>query len=281
MRHPFQDIQNVQPAHATSTSVRYAYNCHTPKTPAHRVQHAGPQKPTFHVSPAVAANGATKISINDNVKGRLPGFVRGLNIQTLDAGTFTATNISWKAIHDNSKVSLVAAIPAERVPDFLAREGQRGNCSINLEAINKPSDSIISSDRPIFKFSATRKAPQQEMQRMCASDAPQPYVPNTQARKGAHQKGTSCKLGYGYLCYIKRYTECQGVAILKFQSRAGEAATSCPSMAHCRSDGAPAHDDPELACHLREYTPKMTEFALQRLRAGIKVSIIRDGTYTA
>lgn len=179
------------------------------------------------------------------------------------------------------QVSLVAALPAACLDDFISRECQRGACYINCEDTGKPSKSLLRDDRAFCKFAATRKAQQQSRQSMRASDAPQPYILGTKARKNAIQKGASCKLGCGYHSSIKQYSKCKDVAIIKFPCEANETSASCQCMKHFLENGTPAHGDQEAAFHLREHTEEMKDFVLKLRRANIKTSIILESTWTA
>jgi hypothetical protein len=64
---------------------------------------------------------------------RPPCFVNGLVSQAPPAGVFSANELMWTKVRDRGGICNVAAIPKDRIHDFVGGENERGNTTIKME----------------------------------------------------------------------------------------------------------------------------------------------------
>lgn len=217
-------------------------------------------------------------NLNDGT--RLPKFVRQLRQQLPDPGAFDCLGLRWLCIKDRNTFFLAAAIPSNRLEDFVAGEALRGSCKLLLSAKDGEKDrqATCCYAKPAHVY-------QQEQARKEMSEAAAPSVPGDtvvpdgyQARRGKLQMQLSARVGCKYRFTVKRFSKVPDVAIIKFPCGESPAdnARSCLSMMHLLEDGTLAHAGRDS--HL-DFTPFAVEFVLERLKMHMRPALILEGAY--
>ena len=229
-------------------------------------------------SPLAERNGtsiARARALTKHMPGRLPAFARELQQQEPGIGPFSTAALTWKRIKDGQHYALVAAVPEHRLEDFLAGEGKRASTQVHLRVFKTPTDGITLNQRGSCFYSAPDKAHQRARQQLLPSEDAEPMLDGKRARKGALQRGTSCKMNCAYHFFAKAYAKQPGTIILKFPCGGGDTIGTCSSMQHRDTTGALAHDG--MTLHGLKYTDEMRDFVVGKLKAHIKPAIIRAG----
>lgn len=229
---------------------------------------------------ALAAWSESVLEVNAQLQGVLPRYVRDLHLQTPQHGPFDRDNLKWELGEERQQWALVAAVALHRVKDFLAGEGERGGCRVQLRVVNGQGAKrgVCSYARPTHKHEQV----QQELTKM---DDPQPSLPQGEpvpegytARRGTLQMKRSARVGCQYHFFVQTYSKVPGVAIFKFPCDKGDCVRSCFLMQHVKKGGAPAHAG--LRKHVR-YTDEILDWILARLKVHMKPALIMSGAPAA
>eukprot|EP00892_Ulva_mutabilis_P003370 jgi/Ulvmu1/1404/UM011_0132.1 len=157
-----------------------------------------------------------RVQVLDFIEGRLPAFVRDMQLQRPAAAVFSVHDLEWECIVDNKHYLLVTAIPKDRVADFRAGEALRGMTKVLQYPKRACSKGMAVDDQAVCKFGPVKPAIQKVRQNMLASSTPHTDRSDAKARRGKNQMRKGCKMGCTYGFVVKRYQKAADVAILKF-----------------------------------------------------------------
>lgn len=219
---------------------------------------------------------------------KMPVYVKKLEIQVPDAGHFTVNHLTWQHVesgHTESPYSLVAAIPHNRLYDFLGGEEDRGKCFINLNNKNdkKRSKHILLKKESECIFGSVRSSEQKERQNMMASDEPKATKTGKKGRHNKLQDGTSCKMDCSYRFFAVRYDNAhRDKVILRFPATKQDTAATCRAMKHLYrspngSEEATDHGQQLCQHHLHVHQDDIRDFIIEKIRQDTKPAAIISG----
>lgn len=270
LRHPLGEINpNVQlPAiPAVSPDVQYTSSClHEPHHPSTEA----PRECTLNMKQSKRHH-------------RVPEYVKHteLTLQTPAEGPFSVDDLNWVnvVVHEPHR-ALVAAIPPDRLDDFVEGEGSRGWCQVRAKS-QGTSDSLSVNKRCFCMFGAPDHAIQKQRQLLKGSAEPLPAKSGGKGRCAANHKGTSQKKGCQHRFGATLYRDVPDKLFIRFPCQRDDTVQTCAAMKHSTNSGLDTHADESCERHLREYQADIEELAVQLLRTNTKPAAIITSMFPA
>jgi hypothetical protein len=166
---------------------------------------------------------------------RVPECAKTLEAQQPGPGLLNAEDLEWSKIMDRGNTYMVAAIPKDRLEDFVAGEGERGCTIINVahksdnRSVGLVTDLVCECKYGCHK-GTTRKR---------KAETP---LTEAQGRRSKIMMHDSIKKGCKYQFTAKEYQKHEGVLFIKFRAYGEDVNGLCLGMHHISDDGYPAHE---------------------------------------
>lgn len=210
---------------------------------------------------------------------RVPTYVKTLTLQHPNQARFSVLDLEWTTVHENRQFFQVAAIPVNRLEDFLAGEGERGSTGVpgssllNVESKStKEAPGVLTRLVVRCKYGQLRKKAHKEK-----ASLPMDIVEQQGLQRSALILGRSIKKGCCYEFTVKRYATHPGMAIIKFVSKDGAAAGDlCSTMQHLDASGVAVHNG--LTQHV-PHTQEVRDFITERLKANCSTRTVLKGAF--
>jgi hypothetical protein len=200
---------------------------------------------------------------------RVPKYVRSVPLLVPDKKPFNAIDLQWVAAVELKQHFKVAAVPMERLDDFVRGEAVRGATSVYCRDKGHKTGGVITSkvgDCIYGKLKGARGNKQQGKSLAQAGES---------QRRSKIVHGESIKKNCAYGFTVKEFAARPKVAFIKFHCTVEDMhGDMCQSMRHENDEAVPAHEG--LLDHV-QYTEAAEKIVLDRLDASCSVKVILDG----
>lgn len=188
-----------------------------------------------------------RVSIDSSAPGKLPGFVRKLQQHSLAPGAISVDDLQWELVDYQGQFSLAAAIPEDRLPDFIAGESKRGFTNLTLLANRTATDSTPLDAEATCWFRTTKFRSERMLQTLMAAGPPEQGSPGEALwlRRVNACTGGGCGDNCRYAFQAKMHAKAPGVVVLKFECEMWDTPETCRAMRHLSLIGEEAHSELE------------------------------------
>jgi hypothetical protein len=167
----------------------------------------------------------------------VPTWTTRQHVQTPKPGYFDVKSLTWKLEYDNGLYHKVAAIPEQRLANFVAGEEQRGETTLKIRGQYRQKPSLRLDDRYYCIYEGRRN---KQLQDRCNNA--QAWASVVESGKcDSVALGDSFKCGCTYHFQVKGYKGAPGVVYIRFTVGKTNAEHGVDPMQHQDSDGVLVH----------------------------------------